>query len=88
MPYLRSLPTTTSLVDFHVYNFFFLRAVKLTRQRVKELITIKTKAKVIWHKATSLSSVMTYYIMAATLGLIEPEIAPFDPPTLKTLPQN
>jgi len=42
-----------------------------------------TSAKVI--RLLSILSVMSCHVMAAILGLIEPEIAPFDPPTLKTL---
>jgi len=56
----------------------------------------RTRAKVIWQKAISLGSHRSYryrlssyscYVMAAILGLIKPEIAPFDPPIMKTLPQ-
>ena len=53
----------------------------------------ETKAKVIWHKAPSHSSCRYHLscyvmscVMAAILGLIEPEIAPFDPSTPKTPP--
>jgi len=34
----------------------------------------------------SICSVMSCHVMANILGLIEPEIVPFDPPTQKTLP--
>jgi len=44
--------------------------------------------KVVWQKATALSFcryrlsyVMSCHVMAAILGLIEPEIVPFDPQT-------
>jgi len=36
----------------------------------------------------SISSVLSCHVMADIFGLIEPEIAPFDPPTLKTLPRT
>jgi len=34
----------------------------------------------------SISSLMSCHLMSAILGLIEPKIAPFVPPTPKTLP--
>jgi len=53
------------------------------------IISAITRAKVIWQKATLLSScrwIMSCYVMAAILDLIEAETAPFDPPTQKNLP--
>jgi len=49
-------------------------------------------AEVIWQKAAWLGSCRSCHIIchvmaAAVLDLIEPEIAPCDPPILKTLPR-